>query len=143
MRRLKLAYPVGLILASYGCSLIRSPSDITGQYELICRTMSIHLSVKSSHQYSEQIIFSGEESRTVNGTWTWGGNSICFGNFAIPGDLVPKDLIGLYATKASVGYGGKTTYRDNWCFSAERVFGKKRLAIFPDFDIAFQESKAE
>jgi hypothetical protein len=138
MRRIELNLTAALLLACCSCGVARSPEEVLGEYQLVAHPVTIFLQVSPANRYSEEIASLGRPPVNIQGKWIWGSGSICFQHFAIPRQIIPKDLRGLYPRKQISSGQDQQNYWDNWCLSAENFWGKKRLVVFPDFDVYFE-----
>jgi|ERR1700722_488984 len=125
-----------LILAT-GCSMVKSESDVLGEYELKGGNGRIALKVSPDKSFSETIFWPNGKVDNRSGEWLWAENGISFDQLWIPSEFAPDYILQADAS-AKANKQPKYTEPGHWSMRAEKHWGTVTLPIFPDADINFK-----
>ena len=120
-----------------GCSLVKSESDVLGEYELTVGTGKITLKVSPDKTFSETILWPAGKVESHSGQWLWSQNGISFDQLWIPMEFAPDYILQADAS-AKANKQPKYTELGHWYMRPERHWGNVTLPIFPDADVNFK-----
>jgi hypothetical protein len=129
--------------------MVKSESDVLGEYELSAPNGKIVLRISPDKSFSETFNWCGEvESRSGKwlwspGKWLWSHDVISFDQLWIPRELMPRSID---ADAASANPNKLPDYTEleeywsprPWSMRPERHLGNVALPIFPDADLSFK-----
>ena len=125
------------LLSLTGCMMVKTESDILGEYELKVGANKIVLKISSDKSFSEEIIWQGGKLQNRSGKWLWANDGISFDQLSIPPEFAPQYILRADAS-ASENKQPKYTEPGHWSIRPERHWGKVILPIFPDEDTEFK-----
>jgi hypothetical protein len=131
---------VALSIISSGCSIVKSESDILGEYELRVGQGKIGLKMLPDKSFSETIYWPNGKVQNLSGKWIWAEGGISFNQLWIPPEFAP-DYILQADSSATANRQPKYTEPGHWSIRAEKHWGTVTLPIFPDADTSFQKIK--
>ena len=123
-----------------GCSMVKSESDVLGEYELRAERGKIVLNVSPDKTFSETIYWPSEKVESRSGRWLWSQNGISFDQLWIPSEFAPDYILQADAS-AKANKQPKYTDPGHWSIRPERHWGTITLSIFPDADVNFKMVK--
>jgi hypothetical protein len=129
---------VGTMLVSLsGCMMVKSESDVLGEYELKVEANKIALKVSPDKSFSEEIAWQGGKVQSHFGKWMWAKEGIDFDQLWIPPEFAPQYILQA-DSRASENKQPKYTEPGHWFIRPEWHWGRVILPIFPDADIEFK-----
>jgi hypothetical protein len=142
MRQLRVARNVRLLILAAslfmtGCSMVKSESDVLGEYELRTENGKIVLQVSPDKSFSETIYWPNGKVERRSGKWLWNQNGISFDQLWIPSEFAPDYILQADAS-AKANKQPKYTEPGHWSGRAEKHWGTVTLPIFPDADVNFK-----
>ncbi len=126
---------LGASLFVTGCTMVRSESDILGEYELAIPKGKIALKVSPDNSFSETIFWPNGKVESRSGKWLWNENGVSFDQLWIPSAFAPDYIL---QADESAGKQPKYTEPGHWSGRPERHWGTVILPIFPDADLNFK-----
>ena len=126
---------LGASLLVTGCTMVRSESDILGEYELAIPKGKIALKVSPDNSFSETIFRPNGKVESRSGKWLWNENGVSFDQLWIPSAFAPDYIL---QADESAGKQPKYTEPGHWSGRPERHWGTVILPIFPDADLNFK-----
>src|ERR1700722_6979519 len=123
------------LILSTGCSMVRSESDVLGEYELKGGNGRIALKVFPDKSFSETIFWPNGKVDSRSGKWLWGEGGIGFDQLWIPREFAPDYIL---QADASASKQPKYTEPGYWWGRPEKHWGTVTLPIFPDADMNFK-----
>ena len=115
--------------------MVKSKSDVLGEYELKSGNGRIVLKVSPDKSFSETIFWSNGKVENRSGKWLWAENGISFDQLWIPAEFAPDYIL---QADASANKQPKYTEPGHWSMRAEKHWGTVTLPIFPDADVNFK-----
>ena len=139
-RQLRVARSVLLLILAVllfvtGCTLVRSESDVLGEYELKAGNGKIALKVSPDGSFSETILWPTGRVESRSGQWLWNKNRLSFDQLWIPSVFAPDYIL---RADASADKQPKYTESGHWAIQPEKHWGTVTLPIFPDADLSFK-----
>jgi hypothetical protein len=128
---------LAMLLLLNGCMMVRSESDVLGEYELRVGTGKIDLTISPDKKFSEKIIWPTGKAEKRSGNWSWARDGVSFDQLWIPPEFAPEYILQAEAS-ASANRQPKYTEPGHWYIRAEKHWGTVTLAVFPDADIDFK-----
>jgi hypothetical protein len=127
---------IAACLSLCGCSQLQNSDELIGAYIFSSKNVAIQLDLRSNGTYREVVKRTAEEEN-ISGNWRWTGNCVEFESVVVPEAKVVDDLdqesrTRLHATITSFG-----STRLDWCFTGEKIWGRRRLVPYPDFPVYF------
>jgi len=116
---------VAMLLSLNSCMMIKSKSDVSGEYELKVGANNIALKISPDESFSERITWQGGKVQSHSGRWMWAKEGIDFDQLWIPPEFAPQYI--LQADASAIQF-----------IRPERHWGKVILPIFPDADTEFK-----
>ena len=128
---------VAMLLSLNGCTMVKSESDVLGEYELKLGANKIALKVSADKSFSEEITWQGGKVQNHSGKWMWANEGISFDQLWIPPKFAPQYIL---QADASVRENKQPKYTEpgHWFIRPEKHWGKVILPIFPDADTEFK-----
>jgi hypothetical protein len=126
-----------MLLSLNGCMMVKSESDVLGEYELKVGGNRIALKISSDHTYFERIFWQKGKVQSSSGKWKWANGAVSFDQLWIPPDFAPDYILQADAS-ASENKQPKYTEPMHWIISPEKHWGRVILTVFPDDDIEFK-----
>lgn len=123
-----------------GCSMVKSESDVLGEYELRAAGGKIVLSVSPDKSFSESIHWPSGKVENRSGKWLWAKSGISFDQLWIPSEFAPDYILQADAS-ATANRQPKYTEPGHWSIRAEKHWGTVTLPIFPDADVSFKMTR--
>ena len=123
-----------------GCSMVRSQSDVLGEYELKAERGKIVLNISPDNSFSETIYWPSGKVESRSGKWLWSQDGISFDQLWIPSEFAPDYILQADAS-AKANKQPKYTDPGHWYIRPERHWGTVTLSIFPDADGNFKMVK--
>jgi hypothetical protein len=133
----RLVLIVAMLLSLNGCMMVKSESDVLGEYELKVGANKIALKIAPDKSCSERITWQGGKVQSNSGKWMWAKEGIDFDQLWIPPEFAPQYILQADAS-ASENKQPKYTESGHWFIRPERHWGKVILPIFPDADTEFK-----
>lgn len=133
----KLVLVVAMLLLLNGCMMVKSESDVLGEYVLKVGANKIALKVSPDKSFSEEIAWQGGKVQNHSGKWMWTNEGISFDQLWIPPGFAPQYILQADAS-ASENKQPKYTAPGHWFIRPERHWGRVILPIFPDADTDFK-----
>jgi hypothetical protein len=121
-----------------GCTIVKSESDVMGEYELRAGDGKIVLQVSPDKSFSETIYWPTGKVERRSGKWLWNKDTINFDQLWIPPAFAPDYIL---QTDALVENQPKYTEPGHWAIQPERHWGTVTLWIFPDADVNFKMTR--
>ena len=115
--------------------MVKSESDVLGEYELKSGNGRIALKVSPDKSFSETIFWSNGKVENRSGKWLWAENGISFDQLWIPSEFAPDYIL---QADASANKQPKYTEPGHWSMGVEKHWGTVMLPIFPDADVNFK-----
>ena len=144
-KRWSLSESIFLILVASlfatSCSMVKSESDVLGEYELIVGKGKVSLKVLPDKSFSETIVWPNGKVGVLSGKWSWSNNGIGFDRLWIPPEFAPDYILQADAS-AKENKQPKYTEPGHWSVRPERHWGTVTLSIFPDADLNFKMVKS-
>src|SRR6266496_689715 len=138
--RVPRAVFTAILTASFfvtGCSMVKSESDVLGEYELRAANGKIVLTVLPDRSFSEMIVWPTGKVENRSGKWLWTENGISFDQLWIPSEFAPEFILQADA-EAKANKQPKYTEPGHWSMRAEKHWRTVTLPIFPDADVSFK-----
>ena len=120
-----------------GCTMVRSESDVLGEYELKVGKGKIALKILPDRSFSETIFWPSGKLESHSGKWLWAENGISFDQLWIPSEFATVHILQADA-QAEANKQPKYTEPGHWSMRAEKHCGTVTLPIFPDADVSFE-----
>jgi len=117
--------------------MVKSESDVLGEYELKVGTGRIELKVSPDKSFSETIFWPSGKVDSRSGKWLWGEGGIGFDQLWIPREFAPDYILQADAS-AKTNKQPKYTEPGYWWGRPEKHWGTVTLPIFPDADVSFK-----
>lgn len=114
-----------------GCSMVRSESDVLGEYELRATGGKIVLSLSPDKSFSETIYWPNGKVEGRSGKWTWSQNGISFDQLWVPPVFAPDYIVQADAS-ARANRQPKYTEPGHWYMRPERHWGTVIVPVFDD-----------
>jgi hypothetical protein len=121
-----------------GCTIVKSESDVMGEYELRAGDGKIVLQVSPDKNFSETIYWPTGKVESRSGKWLWNKHIINFDQLWIPPAFAPDYIL---QADASAEKQPKYTEPGHWAIQPERHWGTVTLSIFPDADVNFKMTR--
>jgi hypothetical protein len=142
MRQLQIARFMRLLILAAslfmtGCTIVKSESDVLGEYELRAGNGKIVLQVSPDKNFSETIYWPTGKVESRSGKWLWNKHIINFDQLWIPSAFAPDYILQADAS-AEANKQPKYTEPGHWAIQPERHWGTVTLSIFPDADVNFK-----
>lgn len=131
-----LLISAALILAT-GCSMVKSESDVVGEYELKVGNGRIALKVSPDRNFSETIFWPNGKVENRSGKWLWGEGGIGFDQLWIPPEFAPDYILQADAEARANKQPKYTEPGYSWG-RPEKHWGTVTIPIFPDADVNFK-----
>jgi hypothetical protein len=131
---------LGASLFMTGCSVVKSESDVIGEYELKGANGKIVLTVSPDRTFSESIYWRDGKVVSRSGKWVWSQNGLGFDQLWIPSEFAPE-YIREADVRAQTNGQPKYTEPQYWWGRAERHWGTVTWPVFPDADVEFRMVK--
>jgi len=125
------------LLFASGCTMVKSESDVLGEYELKVGKGKIELKILPDRSFSETIFWPTGKAENRSGKWLWAENGISFDQLWIPSEFAPDYILQADAS-AKENKQPKYTEPGHWFMRAEKHWGTVTLPIFPDADVSFE-----
>jgi hypothetical protein len=135
--RIVLLVVLATFLFTNGCTMVRSESDVLGEYELKVGTGKIELKILPDKSFSERIFWSTGKVENRSGKWVWTENGIGFDQLWIPPEFAPDYILRADA-EATANRQPKYTEPGYSWGRPEKHWGTVMIPIFPDADVRFQ-----
>src|SRR5277367_4051550 len=124
MRQLQIARFMRLLilvasLFMTGCTLVKSESDVLGEYELRAGNGKIVLQVSPDKNFSETIYWPTGKVESLSGKWLWNKHIINFDQLWIPSEFAPDYILQADAS-AKANKQPKYTEPGHWAIQPER-----------------------
>ncbi len=126
-----------VLILSIGCSMVKSESDVLGEYELKVGNGRIALKVSPDKSFSETIFWPNGKVDNRSGEWLWAENGISFDQLWIPSEFAPDYILQADAS-AKANKQPKYTEPGHWSMRAEKHWGTVIFPVFPDADVNFK-----
>jgi hypothetical protein len=126
---------LAVLLLVTGCTLVRSESDVLGEYELKVGNGKIALKVSPDRSFSETIFWPTGRVESRSGQWLWNKNRVSFDQLWIPSVFAPDYIL---RADESANKQPKYTVSGHWAIQPEKHWGTVVLPIFPDADVNFK-----
>ena len=120
--------------------MVKSESDVLGEYELRAERGKIVLNIAPDKSFSETIYWPNKQVESRSGKWLWSQNGISFDQLWIPSEFAPDYILQADAS-AKANKQPKYTDPGYWSIRPERHWGTVTLSIFPDADLNFKMVK--
>lgn len=133
----RLILIIAMLLSLNGCMMVKSESDVLGEYELKVGVNKIDLKISPDKSFSESINWQGGKAQSHSGKWMWAKEGIDFDQLWIPTEFAPQYIL---QADASAGQNKQPKYTEpgHWFVRPERHWGTVILPIFPDADTEFK-----
>jgi hypothetical protein len=128
---------LGALLFVTGCAMVKSESDVLGEYELRVGKGKIVLKVSPDKSFSEMIYWPNGKLESRSGKWLWSQNGIGFDQLWIPPEFAP-DYILRADSSAKENKQPKYTEPGYWWGRPEKHWGTVTWPVFPDADVSFK-----
>jgi len=128
---------VAMLLSLNGCMMVKSESDVLGEYELKVGANKIALKISSDKSFSEGITWQGGKAQSHSGKWMWAKEGIDFDQLWIPPEFAPQYILQADSS-ANENKQPKYTESGHWFIRPEKHWGTVILPIFPDADTEFK-----
>ena len=125
------------LLFASGCTMVRSESDVLGEYELKVGKGKIELKILPDKSFSETIFWSTGKVETRSGRWLWAENGIGFDQLWIPPEFAPDYILQADA-EAKTNKQPKYTEPGYSWGRPEKHWGTVIIPIFPDAAVNFE-----
>ena len=137
-----LLLTVAASLFMTGCTIVKSESDVLGEYELRPETGNgkIVLQVSPDKSFTETIYWPTGKIESRSGKWLWKDDGMSFDQLWIPSAFAPDFILETDA-EAKANNQPKYTEPGHWAIQPERHWGTVTLSIFPDADVDFKMTK--
>lgn len=128
---------LAMLLSLNGCMMVKSESDVLGEYELKVGTSEIVLKMSPDRSFSEKIVLPSGKVVNHSGKWSWAQDGLSLDQLWIPSEFAPGYILQADAS-AAANNQPKYTEPGHWYIKPERHWGTVILPIFPDADIQFK-----
>jgi hypothetical protein len=125
------------LLFATGCTLVKSESDVLGEYELKVGKGKIVLKVSPDKSFSETICWPNGKVEDRSGKWLWNNHTINFDQLWTPSEFAPDYILQADAS-AKENKQPKYTEPGHWAIQPEKHWGTVTWPIFPDADVNFK-----
>lgn len=125
------------LLFAGGCTMVKSESEVLGEYELKVGKGRIELKMFPDRSFSETILWPTGKVENRSGKWLWAENGISLDPLSIPSEFAPDYILQADAY-AKENKQPKYTEPGHWSIRAEKHWGTVTLPIFPDADVSFR-----
>jgi hypothetical protein len=125
------------LLFASGCTMVKSESDVLGEYELNVGKGRIELKILPDKSFSETIFWPTGKMENRSGKWLWAENGIGFDQLWIPPEFAPDYILQADA-EAKANKQPKYTEPGYSWGRPEKHWGTVTLPIFPDADVNFK-----
>src|ERR1700753_349618 len=89
----RLVLIVAMLLSLNGCMMVKSESDVLGEYELKVGANKIALKIAPDKSFSERITWQGGKVQSNSGKWMWAKEGIDFDQLWIPPGFSPRNIL--------------------------------------------------
>ena len=127
---------VASLLLGTGCTMVKSETDVLGEYELKVGNGKIILTVLPDKSFTETIFWPNGKMDRRSGTWIWSHDGIGFDQLWIPSEFAPDYILQADAS-AKLHNQPKYTEPGYWWGRPEKHWGTVTLPVFPDADVSF------
>lgn len=136
----RLTLPVAMLLFMTGCSMVKSRSDVVGNYRLNTKKGKITLQLLQDGHLSEVIVWPSGRQETRSGNWSWSEskNVLNLDQLWIPREFAPDYI---QEADASAKDGAKYTEPGHWTMRPEKHWGAVILSVFPDNEESFEKTR--
>ena len=120
-----------------GCTMVKSESDVLGEYELRVGKGKIVLKVSPDKSFSEMICWPNGKVESRSGKWLGSQNGIGFDQLWIPREFAPDYIL---EADASAKENKQPKYTEpGYCWGRpEKHWGTVTWPVFPDADVSFK-----
>jgi hypothetical protein len=132
-----LLFTLAMLLSLNGCMMVKSESDVLGEYQLNVGTSKIALKLSPDKSFSERIVWQSGKVESLSGKWSWAQDGISFDQLWIPSEFAPEYILQADAS-ATANRQPRYTEPGHWYIRPEKHWGTVTLPVFPDADIDFR-----
>jgi len=137
LERSVLPLILGMLLFATSCRMVKSESDVSGDYELKAGNGKIELKLSPDKTFSETIFWPNGKVESRSGKWLWAEGGVGIDQLWIPPEFAPDYILEADAS-AKENHQPKYTEPLYTFMRPEKHWGTVILPIFPDADMNFK-----
>lgn len=135
--RIVLLLVIATLFFASSCTMVKSESDVLGEYELKVGKGKIELKILPDRSFSETIFWPNGNVENRSGKWFWREGGLGFDQLWIPPEFAPDYILQADAEARANKQPKYTEPGYSWG-RPERHWGTVTIPIFPDADVSFE-----